>query len=211
MSSYAYLFKFIIIGDSSVGKSCLLLQFLDRKFKVDHDTTIGVEFGSKTLNIRSKNIKLQIWDTAGQESFKSITRSYYRGSICALIVYDVTSRDSFENINRWIEETKAYANDKITLVLIGNKTDLQDKRVISTEEGSQYAKKHDLLFFEASAKTGQNVDKIFQEAADQVLKKIENRDVDATNESIGIRIGSQLTEDMIERQKENQKKQATCC
>ncbi|CAD8072688.1 unnamed protein product [Paramecium sonneborni] len=209
MSSYAYLFKFIIIGDSSVGKSCLLLQFLDRKFKLDHDTTIGVEFGSRTLNIRQKNIKLQIWDTAGQESFKSITRSYYRGSICAIIVYDVTSRDSFENISRWMEETKSYANDKITLVLVANKTDLSDKRVITTEEGQSFAKKHDLIFVEASAKTGFQVDKIFQEAAEAVLKKIEQRDIDATNESIGVRIGSQMTEEMIEKQKEQ--KASKCC
>ena len=105
MSSYSYLFKYIVIGDTSVGKSCLLLQFLEKKFKFDHDTTIGVEFGSKIINVRDKQIKLQIWDTAGQETFKSITRSYYRGSIGVVLVYDITNRDSFNNVSKWLDET----------------------------------------------------------------------------------------------------------
>lgn len=127
MSSYSYLFKYIVIGDTSVGKSCLLLQFLEKKFKFDHDTTIGVEFGSKIINVRDKQIKLQIWDTAGQETFKSITRSYYRGSIGVVLVYDITNRDSFNNVSKWLDETKSYANDKITVMLVANKTDLESK------------------------------------------------------------------------------------
>ena len=103
MSSYSYLFKYIVIGDTSVGKSCLLLQFLEKKFKFDHDTTIGVEFGSKIINVKDKQIKLQIWDTAGQETFKSITRSYYRGSIGVVLVYDITNRDSFNNVSKWLD------------------------------------------------------------------------------------------------------------
>jgi Ras-related protein Rab-2A len=127
MASYSYLFKYIVIGDTSVGKSCLLLQFLEKKFKFDHDTTIGVEFGSKIINVKDKHIKLQIWDTAGQETFKSITRSYYRGSIGVILVYDITNRDSFNNISKWLDETKSYANDKITVMLVANKTDLEAK------------------------------------------------------------------------------------
>jgi Ras-related protein Rab-2A len=127
MASYSYLFKYIVIGDTSVGKSCLLLQFLEKKFKFDHDTTIGVEFGSKIINVKDKHIKLQIWDTAGQEAFKSITRSYYRGSIGVILVYDITNRDSFNNISKWLDETKSYANDKITVMLVANKTDLEAK------------------------------------------------------------------------------------
>ena len=91
-NSYAYVFKFIIVGDSSVGKSCLLLQFTDKRFKTSHDLTIGVEFGARTIQVNDTNVKLQIWDTAGQESFRSITRSYYRGAICALLVYDITRK-----------------------------------------------------------------------------------------------------------------------
>ena len=124
---YSYLFKYIIIGDPTVGKSCLLLQFLEGKFKLDSETTIGVEFGSKIIDLDDKKIKLQIWDTAGQEVFKSITRSYYRGSIAAILVYDITNRQSFNNLNKWMEETKTYSNEKLTILLIGNKSDLEDK------------------------------------------------------------------------------------
>lgn len=138
MSNYSYLFKLIVIGDTSttpnyagVGKSCMLLQFLEKKFKFDHDTTIGVEFGSKIISISERSVKLQIWDTvflwvmqAGQETFKSITRSYYRGSIGVILVYDITNRESFNNIAKWLDETKAYANDKVTALLVANKTDL---------------------------------------------------------------------------------------
>ena len=126
MSSYAYVFKYIIVGDSSVGKSCLLLQFTDQRFKAAHDLTIGVEFGSRTVPIDSQsNVKLQIWDTAGQESFRSITRSYYRGAICALLVYDVTRRETFQNLVRWMEEMLEHAYQRMTIVLVGNKKDLE--------------------------------------------------------------------------------------
>jgi Ras-related protein Rab-2A len=108
-----------------------LLQFLEKKFKFDHDTTIGVEFGSKIISVNDKQIKLQIWDTAGQETFKSITRSYYRGSIGVILVYDITNRDSFNNIMKWLDETKNYANDKVTMLLVGNKTDLDAKYLLS--------------------------------------------------------------------------------
>lgn len=119
--SYAYLFKYIIIGDTGkyiklcllnnllflgVGKSCLLLQFTDQRFRQQHDLTIGVEFGSRTVKINEKNIKLQIWDTAGQESFKSITRSYYRGAAGALLVYDITRKETFNHLTRWLEEVR---------------------------------------------------------------------------------------------------------
>lgn len=197
MSSYSYLFKYIIIGDSAVGKSCILLQFLDKKFKLDHDTTIGVEFGSKIIQAKNRNIKLQVWDTAGQESFKSITRSYYRGSICALLVYDVTNKESFENLIKWLEETKTYANEKITIMLIGNKTDLADKREVQYDEGFDFAQKHDLLYQETSAKTGYNIDLIFTKSTEEVLKKIDAKIVDPTNESLGIKIGQQQQDESV--------------
>merc|ERR1712199_65665 len=122
--SYAYLFKYIIIGDTGVGKSCLLLQFTDRRFQPIHDLTIGVEFGARMITIDEKNIKLQIWDTAGQESFKSITRSYYRGAAGALLVYDITRRDTFSHLTRWLEEVRQNGNPDIMVMLIGNKADL---------------------------------------------------------------------------------------
>lgn len=132
-TTYQYVFKYIIVGDSSVGKSCLLLQFTDRRFKDSHDLTIGVEFGARTILVPNtgddkSNVKLQIWDTAGQESFRSITKAYYRGAICALLVYDVTRRQSFDNLVRWLEELFENGSNRMTIVLVGNKTDMEVNR-----------------------------------------------------------------------------------
>lgn len=131
-AGFNYVFKFILIGDSGVGKSCLLLQFTDRRFKNDHDLTIGVEFGSKVISLGAESVKLQVWDTvhstqAGQESFRSITRSYYRSAVAALLVFDLTKRDTFESLGEWLRETKSNANPTLTLMLIGNKADLESE------------------------------------------------------------------------------------
>jgi len=215
MSSYAYLFKYIIIGDSSVGKSCLLLQFADKRFKADHDTTIGVEFGSKNVQIKDKTLKLQIWDTAGQESFRSITRSYYRGSIGALLVYDVTRRETFEGLTKWLDETRNYANDKTLIILIGNKTDLGDKREVSTEEGERFAKENGIFFMETSAKTAFNVEAAFHKTAEEILGRIDSGAIDPTNEVNGIKMGPQATEKYLQDRKLTNKgkktKSSSCC
>ncbi|GFP78738.1 RAS-related protein rabb1c [Phtheirospermum japonicum] len=154
--SYAYLFKYIIIGDTGVGKSCLLLQFTDKRFQPVHDLTIGVEFGARMITIDNRPIKLQIWDTAGQESFRSITRSYYRGAAGALLVYDITRRETFNHLASWLEDARQHANANMSIMLIGNKCDLAHRRAVSTEEGEQFAKENGLIFMEASAKTAQN-------------------------------------------------------
>merc|ERR1712066_940409 len=137
--SYSYLFKYIIIGDTGVGKSCLLLQFTDKRFQPVHDLTIGVEFGARMITIDGKAIKLQIWDTAGQESFKSITRSYYRGAIGALLVYDVTRRETFNHLEYWLKEAREHDRDgRMVIMLIGNKCDLAaTQREVSEEEGRE--------------------------------------------------------------------------
>ena len=123
-----------------MGKSCLLLQFTDKRFQPVHDLTIGVEFGARMVSIDGKQIKLQIWDTAGQESFRSITRSYYRGAAGALLVYDITRRETFEHLASWLEDARQHANPAMTIMLIGNKADLGHRRAVSTEEGEQFAK-----------------------------------------------------------------------
>ena len=158
--SYAYLFKYIIIGDTGVGKSCLLLQFTDKRFQPVHDLTIGVEFGARMISIDQKNIKLQIWDTAGQESFRSITRSYYRGAAGALLVYDITRRETFNHLTRWLEEARQNANSNMVIMLIGNKSDLDHRRAVSTEEGERFAKENNLVFLETSAKSAHNVEEV---------------------------------------------------
>merc|ERR1711959_104322 len=146
--SYAYLFKYIIIGDTGVGKSCLLLQFTDKRFQPVHDLTIGVEFGARMINIDGKQIKLQIWDTAGQESFRSITRSYYRGAAGALLVYDITRKDTFNHLSSWLEDAQQHANSNMTITLIGNKSDLEHRRQVQAKEGEDFAKRNSLTFLE---------------------------------------------------------------
>eukprot|EP00747_Dinoflagellata_sp_TGD_P189749 gnl/TRDRNA2_/TRDRNA2_50475_c0_seq1.p1 gnl/TRDRNA2_/TRDRNA2_50475_c0~~gnl/TRDRNA2_/TRDRNA2_50475_c0_seq1.p1 ORF type:complete len:211 (+),score=43.26 gnl/TRDRNA2_/TRDRNA2_50475_c0_seq1:80-712(+) len=189
MMNYAYLFKYIIIGDTGVGKSCLLLQFTDNRFRPSHDVTIGVEFGSRMLSIEDKQIKLQIWDTAGQESFRSITRSYYRGASGALLVYDITRRDTFTHIAQWLEEARKHANPNIAIVLIGNKADL-DGRQVSYEEGAEFARENGLMFRETSAKTAQNVEEAFVQTARKIFENIKSGVCDPTDESSGIRVGA---------------------
>mmetsp|Transcript_35788 Transcript_35788/g.83112 ORF Transcript_35788/g.83112 Transcript_35788/m.83112 type:complete len:210 (+) Transcript_35788:62-691(+) len=187
--SYAYLFKYIIIGDTGVGKSCLLLQFTDKRFQPVHDLTIGVEFGARMITIDGKQIKLQIWDTAGQESFRSITRSYYRGAAGALLVYDITRRETFNHLTSWLEDARQHSNQNMTIMLIGNKCDLEHRRAVSYEEGEQFAKENNLVFLETSAKTAHNVEEAFVNTAKKIYEKIQEGVFDVTNESFGIRVG----------------------
>mmetsp|Transcript_25145 Transcript_25145/g.40327 ORF Transcript_25145/g.40327 Transcript_25145/m.40327 type:complete len:222 (+) Transcript_25145:108-773(+) len=186
--SYAYLFKYIIIGDTGVGKSCLLLQFTDKRFQHVHDLTIGVEFGSRMVTIDNKQIKLQIWDTAGQESFRSITRSYYRGAAGALLVYDITRRETFNHLASWLEDARQHANPNMTIMLIGNKSDITHRRAVSFEEGEAFAKEHGLIFLETSAKTSDNVEEAFINTARKICEKIEGG-LDVSNETYGIKVG----------------------
>ena len=137
--SCKYMFKYIIIGDTGVGKSCILSQFLQNKFSPQYDVTVGVEFGAKLIKINGEPIKLQIWDTAGQETFKSITRSYYRSAAAALLVYDITCKESFKNLTNWLTEVREHGNNKIAIMLIGNKKDLEKNREVSTQEGEKFA------------------------------------------------------------------------
>ena len=188
--SFQYVFKYIIIGDPSVGKSCILNQFLNNNFNEEYDITVGVEFGAKTIDINGRMAKLQIWDTAGQDSFKSITRAYYRGSAAALICYDITNRDSFENLEGWLHECKSNGNQEMTLVLVGNKIDLESEREVSMEEGQKFAEKNEMLFFETSAKTAERVGDLFHQSGDLIFTKIDNGIIDPKNEAFGIKLGN---------------------
>ncbi|OZC12499.1 Ras family protein [Onchocerca flexuosa] len=205
--SYAYLFKYIIIGDTGVGKSCLLLQFTDKRFQPVHDLTIGiffkidfdisvipivcVEFGARMITIDSKQIKLQIWDTAGQESFRSITRSYYRGAAGALLVYDITRRDTFNHLASWLEDARQHSNSNMVIMLIGNKSDLEARREVKKEEGEAFAREHGLIFMETSAKTAANVEEAFIDTAKEIYRKIQEGVFDINNEANGIKLGPQ--------------------
>ncbi|EFA83597.1 Rab GTPase [Heterostelium album PN500] len=158
--NYTHFLKYIMVGDSAVGKSNLTLQFVDRRFSPNSEFTIGVEFGSRIIDIDNKQLKIQVWDTAGQEKFRSITRAYYRGAVGAMIVYDITRRETFDSLTSWLSDCRKYSTGDITITLIGNKSDLESARQVSTAEAQSFAEEHGLLFFEASAKTGTNVNEI---------------------------------------------------
>ena len=164
----------------AVGKSCILLQFTDNKFRNQHELTIGVEFGAKTIEINGKSIKIQIWDTAGQEAFQAITRTYYKGAIGALLVYDITRKDTFIHVTKWLEEVRNNSSKTITVILIGNKKDLEDKRQVTYEEGEAFAKENGLMFLETSAKTAYNVVESFNLSAQAILNNIEKNGIDPT-------------------------------
>lgn len=168
---YEHLFKFIIIGDEAVGKTCLLLQFTDKRYRTTHQVTVGVEFGSKTIEVGGRNIKLQCWDTAGQDRFRSIVRSYYRGAAGALLVYDITRRESFEHVANWLTEARNHADANLVITLVGNKCDRESDRQVSIDEGQAFAQRHLLYFVETSAVTGHMIDQAFLVTARLVDKK----------------------------------------
>lgn len=171
------LFKLLIIGDSGVGKSCFLLQFIDGDFKEDHNVTIGVEYGAKTVTASGKQIKLQIWDTAGQESFRAITRSFYRNANGVILMYDLTRLESFENLEDWLREIRLNSDPDVVVYLVGNMKDLADEeREVSTEIAQKFANEKKLDgFIEASAKTAEHVSDVFIKVAEVLNKKKEEK------------------------------------
>lgn len=189
MSSYNYLMKFILIGDSGVGKSSLLFQFIEDRFKGGIEPTIGIEFGTKILEVSGKVVRLQIWDSAGQENYRSITRAYYRNTICTVLVYDVTSRKSFENIKVWFDEAKTYGNENMYFVLLGNKCELETPREVTAFEGEQLARENGMVFFETSAVQRINIDKAFTVVVEKIIADIKRGSIDPYNETNGIKVG----------------------
>ena len=169
---YDYLFKLLLIGDSGVGKSCLLLRFADDTYTESYISTIGVDFKIRTMEIEGKTVKLQIWDTAGQERFRTITSSYYRGAHGIIVVYDVTDQTSFKNVRQWLQEIDRYACENVTKILVGNKCDLISKRVVDTNSAKEFADNLGIPYLETSAKTAVNVEDTFMMMAHEIITRV---------------------------------------
>lgn len=171
-SEYDHLFKILLIGDSGVGKSCLLLRFVDDAYTESYISTIGVDFKIRTLNLDGKTVKMQIWDTAGQERFRTITSSYYRGAHGIAVVYDVTDMESFNNVKQWLSEIEKHASDNVNKLLIGNKSDLVVKKVVDTAMAKEFADSHNIPFIETSAKNAVNVEEAFLKMASDIKARV---------------------------------------
>jgi Ras-related protein Rab-1A len=157
-NEYDYLLKLLLIGNSGVGKSCLLMRYADNSFTENFFNTIGVDFKIRTIELDGKVLKLQVWDTAGQERFRTITSSYYRGAHGIIIVYDVTDSESYESVRHWLKEIERYASENVNRLIVGNKCDLEERRAVSTEDGQRLANELKIPFLETSAKNSTNVE-----------------------------------------------------
>jgi len=174
-AEYDYLFKLLLIGDSGVGKSCLLLRFADDTYTESYISTIGVDFKIRTIDLDGKTIKLQIWDTAGQERFRTITSSYYRGAHGIIVVYDTTDLESFNNVKQWLHVIDRYASENVNKLLVGNKNDLTSKRAVSLEQAKEFAESLGIEFIETSAKNSTNVEKAFMMMASQIKARYKSQ------------------------------------
>ncbi|GMH30962.1 hypothetical protein Nepgr_032805 [Nepenthes gracilis] len=181
-----YLFKIVLVGDSAVGKSNLLARFARDEFYPNSKSTIGVEFQTQKMEINGKEIKAQIWDTAGQERFRAVTSAYYRGAVGALLVYDISRRQTFESIGRWLNELQTHSDMNVITMLVGNKSDLKDAREVSTAQGRALAEEQGLFFIETSALDSSNVFAAFQTVIREIYgvlsrKVMQSHDLNKTN------------------------------
>mmetsp|Transcript_94983 Transcript_94983/g.238216 ORF Transcript_94983/g.238216 Transcript_94983/m.238216 type:complete len:200 (+) Transcript_94983:112-711(+) len=170
-ADYDHLVKLLLLGDSAVGKSSLLMRFCESRFDDNFVLTIGVDFKWKQVDRNGRKLKLQVWDTAGQERFRTITPAYYRAAMGVVITYDVTDRATFLHVEYWVAQLADHGDENVQKILVGNKSDLADKRKVTTEEAGELAKKFGMAFFETSAKTGEHVDDAFLNITDQVFQQ----------------------------------------
>uniref|UniRef100_A0A1E1XIC3 Putative rab subfamily protein of small gtpase n=1 Tax=Amblyomma aureolatum TaxID=187763 RepID=A0A1E1XIC3_9ACAR len=171
-AEYDYLFKIVLIGDAGVGKSCLVRRFAEDTFTDGYKLTVGVDFKIKTIELQGKTIKLQIWDTAGEERFYSITSCFYRGAHGIIVVYDVTNQKSFESVKKWFHEVDRNASEHVSKLLVGNKNDLEKDRVVEYNTAKKLAEHLDIAFLETSAKNAVNVEQAFVKMATDIKNRV---------------------------------------
>uniref|UniRef100_A0A1B0B9M6 Ras-related protein Rab-25 n=1 Tax=Glossina palpalis gambiensis TaxID=67801 RepID=A0A1B0B9M6_9MUSC len=169
-NEYDYLFKVVLLGDTSVGKSNLVSRFTRNEFNLESKSTIGVEFATRSVKVDGITIKVQVWDTAGQECYRALTSAYYRGAVGALLVYDIAKRMTYENIDRWLQALRYHVDRDIVIMMVGNKSDLTDLRSVTTNEAKQFAELKGLSFIETSALDSTNVDAAFQNVLAEIYR-----------------------------------------
>ncbi|XP_010557057.1 PREDICTED: ras-related protein RABA5d-like [Tarenaya hassleriana] len=174
-----YLFKIVIIGDSAVGKSNLLSRYARNEFNANSKATIGVEFQTRSMEIEGKEVKAQIGDTAGQERFRAVTSAYYRGAVGALLVYDISRRTTFESVGRWLDELKTHSDTTVVRLLVGNKSDLENVRAVSMEEGKALAESEGLFFMETSALDSTNVKRAFERVIREIYDNLSRKQLNS--------------------------------
>lgn len=209
---YEYLFKIVLVGESSLGKSNLLSRFTRDEFNIESKTTIGVEFATRTIEVDGKRIKAQIWDTAGQERYRAVTAAYYRGAVGALLVYDISNSSSYEGASRWLSELKDHADANIVVELVGNKSDLNHLRAVPTDEAKSFATEKGLLFTEASALNSENVELAFQQLIKAIYDMVSKHQFDMNdygNDNKPITGGQTIT--LTPTPKDSKIKKDSCC
>nr|XP_043638198.1 ras-related protein RABA4d [Erigeron canadensis] len=209
-SKIDYVFKVVLIGDSAVGKSQLLARFAKNEFSVDSKATIGVEFQTKTLVIDQKMVKAQIWDTAGQERYRAVTSAYYRGAVGAMLVYDMTKRQTFDHMTRWLEELRGHADKNIVIMLIGNKCDLASLRAVPVEDAQEFAERENLCFMETSALEATNVESAFLTSLTEIYRIISKKSLSADGD-YGKSTSLKGTAILVPNQDENTGGKSGCC
>ncbi|KAK4780215.1 hypothetical protein SAY87_016321 [Trapa incisa] len=208
---YDYLFKIVLIGDSGVGKSNILSRYTRNEFCLESKSTIGVEFATRTLQVEGKTVKAQIWDTAGQERYRAITSAYYRGAVGALMVYDITKRQTFDNVLRWLRELRGHADSNIVIMMVGNKTDLSHLRAVQESDGLSLAERETLSFLETSALDATNIDKAFQTILSEIYHIISKKALAAQQAAGAAAIPGQGTTINVADTLTSSKNKNTCC
>ena len=193
MSDPKYTFKILTLGESGVGKTCILRRFVENKFSKNHLATIGVDFKTKTISIKGYEVKLKIWDTAGQERFRNIVSSYYKGAHGIMMVYDITDLETFENLNSWLMEIEKNASKNVYKILVGNKCDMEKDRKVTFEQGKEFASQYGMKFFETSAKESTNVQEAFVAMTKEIIKEAQEKKIPIKNDDNNVVINNNGT------------------
>jgi len=206
---YDFLFKVVLFGDSGVGKSHLLSRFTRYGFNLASKSTIGVAFATRSIQVDTKTIKAQIWDTAGQERYRAITSAYYRGAVGALLVYDISKHQTYDNVTRWLKELRDHADSNIVIMLVGNKSDLRHLRAVPTDEAKQFASENNLSFIETSALDASNVELAFQNILTEIYRIVSSKALDSGDAAQNpIAPGSKID---LDPSKSAETKSSKCC